>query len=369
MKRLAAFLLAVSLLLFLSPASAESAASEWGIMDSLFYRMGPDAAKNADQVLQRNLYTGTVNGMAFTVSEAGYDGQSLLIRCSYLIPDAKNAFGVSAEEIYGEFMPKSVKPGSFVEGLTEEGSELKEAKQIGWWYDQFWIDGKGVNLAVGAMQSLSGSNIPGEIIETDYLPLYKNGISLEGPVRISLPIGARPDLSEYDPEAHPEKFDAEGFLILPENNVVTFELDTKDILSRVRTFRPEKETEQPGFTAKVAKAAFSPLMTYITVETALKPGALEAYIAENGEGATDENGDLMFRYGPYNVVTPWLESLTLVDGNGTALFPEELGLEENDEQKAEFLFPYIENLPEALFLAPYDQDAGKADMAGAVPVT
>lgn len=225
-----------------------------------------------------------------------------------------------------------------------------------------------MNLAVGAMQSFSGSSIPGEIIETDYLPLYKDGISLSGKVRISLPIGTRPEMSGYDPETHPEKYDAEGFLILPEKGVVTFELDTKDILSKVRVFRPEQGTELPGFTAKTAEAACTPLMTYITVETELKPGALEAFIAENGEGETNEDGELMFRYGPMNVVTPWLQSLTLVDGKGTVLFPQKGGLEGNDEKKAEFQFPYIDKLPEALFLAPVDEETGKPDMGRAIPV-
>lgn len=368
MKRPVALLLAVLLLPLFSAASAETKEAEWGIFNSHRYLMGSDAEKNADQVLQRDLYTGTVNGMAFTVSEAGYDGRSLFLRCSYRIPDEKNAYGVKAEEVYGEFLLDGMKKDSYVEGLTEEGNGLLEAKQIGWWYDQFWIDGKGVDLAVGAMQSVSGSDIPGEIIETDYLPLYKAGVFLEGTVRISLPIGARPDLSEYDPEAHPEKFDADGFLILPETNVVTFELDTKDILSRVRAFRPEQETELSGFTAKVSDAALTPLMTYITVEMNLKPGALEAFIAENGEGEKDENGQLIYKYGPINVVTPWLESLKLVDGNGTVFFPEQAGLEGNEAQKAEFMYPYMENLPESLFLAPYDEETGKADMSRAVSV-
>jgi len=44
-----------------------------------------------------------------------------------------------------------------------------------------------------------------------------------------------------------------------------------------------KGTKTNGFTAKVGTAVFTPLMTYITVETELKPGALEAFIAEHGE--------------------------------------------------------------------------------------
>ena len=364
MKRWTAVLLVLTLMLLCCSAMAEPAAAEWGIFDSEFCLMGSDAIKNADQVLQRDLFTGTVNGMAFTVTEAGYDGRSLFLRYSWRIPEAKNAFGVKAEEIYGEFLPEGMKPGSYTEGLTEEGSRLSEAAQVGWWYDQFWIDGKGVNLIVGATQSISGSNIPGEIIETDYLPLYKDGIFLNGTVRISLPIGPRPDISWDDPK----NFDAEGFMILPEEGVVTFELDTKDILSQVRTFRPEQGTELAGFTAKTGEAAFSPLLTYITAEMALKPGALEAFIAENGEGEINGDGELMFRYGPVDVVSPWLQSLKLADGNGTVLFPEKGGLEEYSDTKAQFIFPYIENLPESLFLAPFDEETGKADMSRAIPV-
>ena len=150
MKRWTAVLLVMTLMLLYCFAMAEPAVAEWGIFDSEFCLMGSDAIKNADQVLQRDLFTGTVNGMAFTVTEAGYDGRSLFLRYSWRIPEAKNAFGVKAEEIYGEFLPEGMKPGSYTEGLTEEGSRFSEAAQVGWWYDQFWIDGKGVNLIVGA---------------------------------------------------------------------------------------------------------------------------------------------------------------------------------------------------------------------------
>lgn len=145
-------------------------------------------------------------------------------------------------------------------------------------------------------------------------------------------------------------------------------LNTKDTLSQVRTFHPEQETDLSGFTAKVGEAAFSPFLTYITVNMTVKPGALDAFIAENGEGKTNENGEMIFRYGSMDVVTPWLESLQLVDGNGTALFPEQGGLKGHDDQKAEFIYPDIATLPESLFLAPYDGDTGKTDMDRAIPV-
>ena len=373
MKRIWIFLLIAALLAgicggALAESGGDPVKQEWGIFDSLCSLLSSDALGNADTVMKRDLYTDTVNGMEFTVTEAGYDGRSLFLRCGYRIPDAETAFGVTAAEVYGEYMPAGMKPDSFVEGLRDEGNEFLEANGIGWWYDQFWIDGKGVPLAAGAMQSVSGSSNPGEIIETDFLPLGKLGVFLSGTVRISLPIGNRPDWSEYDPETHPELYDGDGSLKLPEKGVITFELDTKDILSQVRTFRPEQETDLSGFTAKTGETAFSPLLTYITVETAVKPSALEAFIAENGEGETNENGEMIFRYGPIDVVTPWLESLRLADGNGTVLFPEQAGLQEHDEQRAEFIYPYMGTLPEQLFLVPVDEDTGKADMDRAIPV-
>ena len=104
------------------------------------------------------------------------------------------------------------------------------------------------------------------------------------------------------------------------------------------------------------------------MDLALKPGAMEAFIAENGEGETDGNGEILFKYGPIDITTPWLESLQLVDGKGTVLFPEQGGLEEHDEQRAEFVYSGIETLPESLFLAPVDENTGKADLERAIPV-
>ena len=329
MKRLTAVLLVLALLPLCCCAAAEQAEADWKIFENTLCLMDSDAAQNADQVLQRDLYTGTVNGMEFTVTEAGYDGRSLFLRYRYRIPEAKNALGVRAEEIYGAFPPDGLKPDSYETGvLTEEGNELRETRQIGSWWYQFLIDGKETGPSVGAMQAISGSDVPGEIFETYYLPLYKDGVFLmSGPVRINLPAG-----------------DA-----LPENDIATFELDTKDILSQVSTFHPEQGTELAGFTAKVKEAAFSPLLTYITVETEPKAGATE-------------NDD------PLDVAASLLQSLKLVDGNGTVLFAEKGGMEEYDGKKAHFVFPYIENLPESLFLAPFDEKTGKADMSAAIPV-
>lgn len=362
------FLLLVALVMSLAAVSAAFAESEWQIFDTVSDLTGPDAAKNGDLVMQRNLYHGVVDGMEFTVTEAGYDGLALFLRYTYRIPKVEYALGVTAAEVYGDDLPEGMSPDSYVDGLTEEAEEAMTDWHYSWWYDQFWIDGKGVDIAAGTLQHYSGSNLPGELIVTDYRPLYSEGITLNGKVRISLPLGSRPASVVFARDENPDMFDEKGML-LPDEGVVTFELDTKDIASQVRFFHPEKEVDLPGFSAKVGEAAFSPLMTYISLDLFIKPGAFEAFIAENGESATDENGEMMWEYTPNDVFSSWISALKLVDGNGVLLFSPEKEFEyEYDTEKAVFTFPYIDVLPESLYLAPYDYETEQADMSNAVQV-
>ena len=336
-------LLLAALVISLTAVSAAFAESGWRIFESIVDLTGPDAAKNGDLVMRRDLYHGVVDGMEFAVTEAGYDGLSLFLRCTYRTPETESAGENAAEKDENNW-------------------------SVGWWNDQFWVDGKGAEMVSGATEIYSGYGFPGELIVTDFLPLSKQGITLSGKVTISLPLGKKPASLSFSRKDNPEKFDEEG-LLLPDEGVVTFDLDTGDAASLVRVFHPEQETDLPGFSAKVEEADFSPLMTYIFLDLFIKPGAYEAFVAENGEGATDENGDMMWEYTLNDVFSSWLADLKLVDGNGTLLFSPEQEFEyENDTEKAEFLFPYIDVLPETLYLAPYDWETEQADMSRAVRV-
>ncbi len=370
MNRLArrSLLLLAALVMSLTAVSAAFAESEWQIFDTVCALTGPDAAKNGDLVMRRDLYHGVVDGMEFAVTEAGYDGMSLFLRYTFRMPKVDYSFGVTAAEVYGDELPEGISPDSYVEGLAEKAEETISNWHYDWWYDQFWIDGKGVDIASGTMQHYSGSGLPGELIVTDYRPLYNEGITLNGKVRISLPLGKKPASVSCTREENPGMFDEKG-LLLPDEGVVTFELDTKDIASQVRFFHPEQETDLPGFSAKVEEVAFSPLMTYISLDLFIKPGAFEAFVAEYGECATDENGEVMWEYTPNDIFSSWLGDLKLADGNGTLLFPAEDVFEyENDTEKADFIFPYIDVLPDSLYLAPYDYDTEQVDMSRAVKV-
>ena len=359
------FLLLAALVMSLTVVSSGFAKSEWQIFDILSDLTGPEAAKNGDLVMQRDLYHGVVDGMEFAVTEAGYDGLSLFLRYSYRMPKVNAPFGVTAAEVYGDDLPEGMSPGTYVEGLAEEAEEAMNTWHVSWWNDQFWIDGKSVDFASGTRQSYSGCSFPGELIETDFLPLAKQGITLNGKVKISLPLGSKPasvnGIRDVDSD--------ETGLPLPDEGVVTFELDTKDIASLVRVFRPEEEVDLPGFSAKVEEAAFSPLMTCIWLDLSVKPGAFESFIAERGEYLTDEDGEILWEYTPNDIYASWLADHKLVYGNGKLLFPAEDVFEyEYDEEKAEFLFPYIDTLPGVLYLAPYDYETETVDMSQAVRV-
>ena len=108
-------------------------------------------------------------------------------------------------------------------------------------------------------------------------------------------------------------------------------------------------------------------MTYITLDLEVNPDALAAYIAENGEGYVDENGELLWAYGGMDVFSDYLMSLELVDGKGDVVFPGFYGQNGYGNDSAEYLYPYLETIPDELYLAPINDD-GKGDLGQAVLV-
>jgi hypothetical protein len=107
-------------------------------------------------------------------------------------------------------------------------------------------------------------------------------------------------------------------------------------------------------------------MTYITLNLKVNPDAMAAYIQENGAGHKDENGQVIFPYSAMDVLGEWIMSLELVDGSGALLFPGHCGQNGYGNERAEFLYPYIETIPSELYLAPIKD--GAADMTQAVRV-
>lgn len=348
-RRMLALALAIALLL----ATVAFAAYRWQIFDTLSLLTGQNP-KNADQVMQSNLAQTTVNGVEIAVTEAGYDGRILFLRYSYRLPDFEESLGV-------------YKDGQLMEGLLYEEDELLSEYNVGWWTDNFWIDGLTMEMFSGSGGVTTGSDVPGEIIVTEYWRLDAGAVRLSGEVDISLPIGAKPDTSKYFPLfEHPEWKDENGNFKMPDEGLVTFTLDTGDMLDQVVTEHPNLPVELPEVTAKVTEAAYSPLMTYITLDLQGNPDAWDAFEAEHGEGWTDEDGNVIMPYTAMDVHGDWVCNLHLVDGNGAELFPGEYACSGYGDDWAEYLYPYIENLPDELWLAPIQN--GAADFSRAVRV-
>ena len=341
--RTVAIALAITLML---GAVAFAAATQWHLFDQIPFLTGNDTPKNADNLMQSNLYQDTINNVEISVNEAGYDGHTLLLQYSYRMLDVDKTFGK--------------------DGITTEDEKLLYDHNVGWWIDHIWFNGKCMDMPNNSGGLKVGSDVPGEIIVTEYWRLDNEGFSLSGPVQISLPIGERQNLADYNKKNHPEQYDVDGTLKLPEKGIVTFTYDAGDIRNLVQTIKAGEEKVLPEVTASVSEAAFSPLMTYITLDLKVNPDALAAYIAENGDGQKNENGEILFPYDGMDVFGEWISSLELVDGQGSLIFPGHYGQNGYSNEWAEFLYPYLENIPDELYLAPVENDT--ADMNRAVRV-
>lgn len=330
------------------------AATQWGIFDALKEMLGAPPP-TADSVMQADLHQETVNGVVITVKEAGYDGRTLFLQYSYRLPEVSEPMG-RLDDRTGERL------------LTDEAFALLDEHQVGWWIDAFWVNGQQMEMAANSGGNEQGSDVPGEIVRTEYWRLDNIDTALTGEVEIALPIGERQPLSEYSLREHPEKYDADLNLLKPDKGLVTFTFDAKDTLSRVVKTTPNLATVTPDVTAKVTEAAFTPLMTYITLALEPNPDSLAAYKAEHGEGWLDEEGNLLWAYDGSDVYGGWVSSLQLVDGNGKPLFPGWSGINGCGEDWAEFTYPYVDPaaMPQELWLA--FMDGKNADMEHAIRV-
>ena len=355
--------IAIAMMIVVLVSAAALAAIHWNVFDELPFILGKNVPSAADSLMQKDLYKETVNNVEITVREAGYDGRTLLLQYAYRILDTDESYGITALEMFGEPLPEGMKPDTYVSYKEEEAEKALREHNVGWQLDQLWFNGVGMDMPGGSGESIVGSDVPGEIIHTQYWRLDNMGVTLDGLTQITLPIGEIiPD------EERSALMDREtGMYRLPEKGVVTFTYDAGNLRSQIREYHPEKETVLSEGTFKVKELSLTPLMTYITVDLAVNPDALADFIAKNGEYMLDESGNPMFKHGPIDIFEGLVTRMELVDGNGALLFPDHPGLDSLGDTEAKFLYPFIENVPDELFLAPVNRD-GSVDMSRTIPV-
>ena len=349
--------LVIAIALILALGAIAFAAAQWHLFErvSISYLTG-ESPVNADSIMQRDIHKETVNGVDISIDEVGYDGRILMVQYSYHFPDVDKPFGVTLRDKYGDNIPEYLleesdgNPDAIIPGWGEEEMyEALSAHNVGWWSDSIWINGQEVNAPESSEMGMDGTTNPGEIVCSLVWRLNNNDVIVNGPIEISLAIG---DTSE--PRA-PVIRDENGNRKKPDKGMVTFTYDAGDIQSRVKTFRPDKETVLPKVTAKVREAAFTPLMTYITLDLEANPEAMAAFIQENGENVVDEDGTVLWPYTPMDMFESWVWSLELVDKNGKLIFPGRQGCEGVGSEYAEFLYPYLEDIPDELYLASVEE--------------
>ena len=295
-----------------------------------------DTPQNAETMIRRDLAREVIGSAEITVTEAAYDGMSLYI--VYSIRD------LTAAEQLGEWDERMG-----MRYLREEDYEQIAALGVGWWSDNLWIDGKLVDMpTMSGGESLPGDE-NGEFLSFMQYRLDQSGLYLNGEnVEIAMPIGERQELVITHDPFHIEK---------PSKGLVTFYLDCSD-RGKVRIENPNVLTEGERWNAKISEVVYSPIQMYVTLDWAVNPEMLAEYIAENGDGFYMD-GHKLWDYGGLDVCGVEISDLTLVDETGQPVFEQIQGFygcggTGNDQ--AWFTFPYLEEYPKHMYLAPRSEE-------------
>ena len=158
-----------------------------------------------------------------------------------------------------------------------------------------------------------------------------------------------------------------GEFAKPEKGLVTFRMDCSS-REQVTITEPNIPMEGPRWSAKASKVVYSPIQMYVTLEWEINPDVLAAYIAENGDGYY-EDGVKLWSYDGLDVCDSEIMNMQLVDESGKQVFESMQGFYGcggAGNTEAWFTFPYAEQYPEQMFLAP--EIDGKLDMNQRVKV-
>ena len=304
--------------------------------------------EEAHGLIQHSLAERTVDGFRLRVDEAAYDGSSLYIL--YSIRDMNSKTIMGEESADGKAL-----------WLTKKANEEAAQWPVGWWCDHLWINGKDVDMTQGSGGEYRPGSEPGEILYYELFRIDNAEMIIDGTAHVTLPIGRR------DGDDNLILLD-DGTYAEPTEEVLTFELNTDDLTGVSRTAPNEKTTFADGTVAWVSRADFTPLRLYLTLNYDVPEAVLDAYKQAMGsDGYYDENGRLMWPYTMIDV-TDWVYSMTLVDEKGKPVFEGEGNwyIEAHGPEYAEYLFPFVEEYPSPLYLAPVED--GVADMTRKVLV-
>ena len=299
-----------------------------------------DSPTTANRLIQENLASESFGECDIEVKQAAYDGMSL-----YVVFSIRER---NATEPLGEYDPETD-----TRYMSEATFPAMERDGIGWWSDGLWIDGEDVPMPGMSTAVTVGSDTPGELLFYHVFRLDQSGIYLPAKnVEIALPIGKRQPSDRLVIDRTGDR----PTMQKPTAGLITFTLDCS-LRDGVTVTHPNIVTALDGLTVKASQVTCSPIQMYVTLDWQVDADAVSAYIAANGEGVLDEQGNLLVAYNGGDVAADWVNSLALVDGAGNPVFTGQrlagaYGLEGYDADNAWFTFPYLESYPEQMYLAP-----------------
>lgn len=340
-------LIALVAALALIGSVALAAALHYNVFEAL---MG-GTPTGAEDFVQHDLASATIGNVEVRVREAAYDGVTL-----YLLTSARD---LTATECYGDVIAD--------DGIRYLGGD-DDIPAVGhMWTDNFWINGQEVGMPAMSSSLEAGSDTPGEVLYYNHYRLDQwgdGGFFLDGEVRISLPILERQDAREWvDQETKTMRE--------PDRGVLQFTLDCS-ARSQTQTTHPNMHAPvADGMDAWISRAICSPLFTYLTLEYDVSQTALDAYIAENGPGYTDDEGNLLYPHTASDVAGQIMWKMKLVDANGNLLSDTSSGIfvygcHSVGDTEATFVFPPLPPEAKEVYLAPLR--GGVPDLSHAVRV-
>jgi len=304
-------------------------------------------------IIQHDVAQAMIGDYRVRVDEAAYDGVSLYIKYSFR--------DMTADQLLGSV--KKSRKGAERRVFTYEDDAAISQWPVSLWRDGFWINGEYISIPAES----AGYHEPGdELGEVELYYLFRldnEGIALTGENQITLPLGRRIAYEDIPR-------DEGGELLPPEHDVLTFTINADGIHGIMRITDGPETAFPDGTAAWVSRADFTPIKLYLDIAFAIPEDVLAAYIQRAGsDGCYDDEGRLLYPYSGMDVASEWVYNMQLVDASGVPLemtYGYADGVQGVGADQAFFVFPYMEEYPRPMYLAPVED--GIADMNRAILV-
>lgn len=349
-KRRAALIILAAALLTATIAVAAVAGRD---VFSAFWGENVQMQEDFRSIIRHDVAESVIGDFRLRIDEAAYDGVSLYVKYSIRNMTIDHLLGTVRKD----------RKGNGARTFTYEDDVAISQWGVSFWRDGFWINGEYISIPAESTGYHEPGDEPGEVHMYYLFRLDNEDVALTGLNEITLPLG------RWMPYADMPRGE-NGELLPPEHDTLSFTINADDLHGVARLTDGPKTTFPNGTIAWVSRADFTPIKLYLDIAYEIPDEALTEHIQRVGaEGCYDEDGNLIHDYVRIDAASQWVCDLQLVDASGTPL-DLTLGYADGGQglgpSQAYFVFPYMEEYPRPMYLAPVVE--GAADMERAIVV-